>query len=216
MPTQPQGSVGGSQGGRRAHDASQNASGGASQNRGKQPHNHQDIPALGQKLLDSLQLIQGDLIKEVNKNPGTERHIAILETTIRLARALFTEANRTQNPIEQRLSRIENALSSLAQGPKGQARVPTGPAQTWANVAAARAPRMAATPLAQRPAVRTRIAGSAGKTPEELLKSARTVIQGAYAVKLLRSGDVEVMVKDQADKDRALNQPVLEGIKILR
>src|SRR5450756_1142120 len=86
----------------------------------------------------------------------------------------------------------------------------------WANVAAARAPRMAAIPLAQRPAVRTRIAGSAGKTLEELLKSARTAIRGAYAVKILRSGDVEVMVKDQADKDRALNQPILEGIKILR
>ena len=168
-----------------ALDASQNASGKASQNRGKQPHNHQDIPALGQKLLDSLQLVQGDLIKEANDNPRAERHVASLETSIGLARALFTEANRTQNPVEQRLSRIETALNRLAQEPKRQPGALTGPAQTWASVAAARAPRMAAVPLAQRPAVRTRIAGSAGKTAEELLKTAKTAIQRAYAVKLL-------------------------------
>jgi hypothetical protein len=75
---------------------------------------------------------------------------------------------------------------------------------------------MAAVPLAQRAAIRARINGSEGQTPQEILKNAKTVIKGAYAVKLLRSGDVEVLVKDQADKDRALNQPPIEGIKILR
>ena len=127
MSTQLHGSVGGPQGGRRAPDASQNASGETSQNRGKQPHNHQDIPALGQKLLDSLQLVQGDLIKEVNDNPRAERHVAGLEAVIGLARALFTEANCTQNSVEQCLSRIKTALNRLAQEPKRQTGAPTGP-----------------------------------------------------------------------------------------
>ena len=122
--------------------------------------------------------------------------LPVWRAAIGLARALFTEANRTQNPVEQRLSRIETALNRLAQEPKRQTGAPAGLAQTWASVAAARAPRMTAVPLVQRPAVRTRIAGSAGKTAEELLKIAKTAIQGAYAVKLLRSGDVEVMIKN--------------------
>ena len=65
---------------------------------------------------------------------------------------------------------------------------------------------MIAVPLAQRAAVRVRINGFEGQTSEEILKNARTVIQKAYAVKLLRSGDVEVLVKNQTDKNRALNQ----------
>jgi HAMP domain-containing protein len=167
--------------------------------------------------LESLQHIQGDLVEEAIDNPSVNRHVANLETVLGLARALFTEANRTQNPIEQRLSRIEEVLKHLAQeDQKWQVKAPGRQAATWASVAAARAPRMAAVPLAQRAAVRARINGSEGQTPQEILKNAKTVIKGAYAVKLLRSGDVEVLVKDQADKDRALNQPPIEGIKILR
>jgi hypothetical protein len=115
MSAQPQGNVGGPEGGRTAPDASQNASEKPPLNRGKQPHNHQDIPALGQKLLESLQHIQGDLVEEAIDNPSVNRHVANLETVLGLARALFTEANRTQNPIEQRLSRIEEVLKHLAQ-----------------------------------------------------------------------------------------------------
>jgi len=68
MSAQPQGNVGGPKDGRTASDASQNASEKPPLNRGKQPHNHQDIPALEQKLLKSLQHIQRDLVKEAINN----------------------------------------------------------------------------------------------------------------------------------------------------
>lgn len=42
------------------------------------------------------------------------------------------------------------------------------------------------------------------------------MIQGAYAVKQLRSGDVEVMMTNQAIKDKALNQGEIAGCKVLR
>ena len=69
--------------------------------------------------------------------------------------------------------------------------------------------------LAQRATVRARINDSENQTSEKILKNVRTAIQKAYAVKLLRSGDVEVLVKDQTDKNRALNQSFIKDIKIL-
>ena len=75
---------------------------------------------------------------------------------------------------------------------------------------------MTAVPLAQRAAVRARINGSKGQTPEKILKNAKTVIQEAYAVKLLRSRDVEIIVKNQINKNRALNQLFIKSVKILR
>lgn len=53
------------------------------------------------------------------------------------------------------------------------------------------------------------------KTAEELLAAVKPVIGGAYAVKQLRSGDVEVMVPDQHAKDKTLNQQqVADDLKI--
>jgi len=69
MSTQPQGNAGGPTGGQTASDASQNAPEKPPLNRGKQSHNHQDVPVLGQKLLESLQHIQGDLVREAIDNP---------------------------------------------------------------------------------------------------------------------------------------------------
>ena len=55
-----------------------------------------------------------------------------------------------------------------------------------------------------------------GKTPADLLEEVKPVLQGAYAVRQLRSGDVEVMVPDRKAKDQALNQQETEGCKVLR
>src|SRR2546430_244589 len=63
--------------------------------------------------------------------------------------------------------------------------------------------------------VRVRIANSEGKSPTELLATVKPVIQGAYAVRPLRSGDIEVAVLDQKAKDQALNQQEAEGCKVL-
>jgi hypothetical protein len=58
--------------------------------------------------------------------------------------------------------------------------------------------------------------GAGEKIHEEILAEARQSIPGAYAIRQLRSGDIDVMVPDQATKDKILNQPEIEGIKVLR
>jgi len=50
-----------------------------------------------------------------------------------------------------------------------------------------------------------RLLEAQGKSPPELLEAVKLVIQGAYTVRQLRSGDVEVMMTDQNVKDKALN-----------
>ena len=71
-------------------------------------------------------------------------------------------------------------------------------------------------PATQRTTVRVRLLEAEGKTPAELLEAVKPTIQGAYAVRQLRSGDVEVMVPDQNAKNRAFNQAQTVGCKILR
>ena len=67
----------------------------------------------------------------------------------------------------------------------------------------------------QRATVRIRMEGTKDKSAGEILVEAKKVIPGAYAVRTLRSGDIDVVVPDQATKDRILNQPRIEGYKIL-
>ena len=45
-----------------------------------------------------------------------------------------------------------------------------------------------------------------GRTPEEILQAVKPVIKGAYAIRTLRSGDVDVLVPNQQDRDTAVNQ----------
>jgi hypothetical protein len=56
-----------------------------------------------------------------------------------------------------------------------------------------------------RPTVRIRIPEAADKSAAELLARVKPMIPGAYAVKPLRSGDIEVVVPDQRTKDHVLN-----------
>jgi len=50
----------------------------------------------------------------------------------------------------------------------------------------------------------------------ELLATVKPLIAGAYAVKQLRSGDIEVSVPDQHTKDWVLNQPQVDNLQILQ
>src|SRR5205814_1038622 len=50
----------------------------------------------------------------------------------------------------------------------------------------------------------------------ELLETIRKAVPAAYAVRSLRSGDVDVHVPTQALKDQLLNGPDAPGCKILR
>ena len=65
-------------------------------------------------------------------------------------------------------------------------------------------------------AIRIRLEGGKDKSLNEILTEAKKVIPGVYAVRPLKSGDIDIMVPDQATKDRILNQPEIEGCKILQ
>src|SRR6266513_6517966 len=86
--------------------------------------------------------------------------------------------------------------------------------RSWAEVVAGNDPSLL--PPAQRAAISVRLAEAQGKSPPELLAAVKPAIQGAYAVRQLRSGDVEVMMTDQNAKDKALNQGEIAGCKVLR
>jgi hypothetical protein len=68
----------------------------------------------------------------------------------------------------------------------------------------------------ERAAIRIRLEGSKDKSPKELLTEAKKAIPGAYTVYPLKSRDVDIIVPDQATKDRIFNQPLIEGCRILQ
>ena len=67
-----------------------------------------------------------------------------------------------------------------------------------------------------RPAVRIRCEALSSKKPTEILKAVTPIITGAYAARTLRSGDIEVAVVTQQDKDRALNNLNTQEFQVLR
>jgi hypothetical protein len=88
--------------------------------------------------------------------------------------------------------------------------------QTWAKVAAQATHTATASVALQRTAIRIRLEGGKDKSAGEILTEAKKVIPGAYAVRLLQSRDIDVLVPDQATKDYILNQLDIEGYKILQ
>ena len=68
----------------------------------------------------------------------------------------------------------------------------------------------------QRATVCVRLEESQGREPGELLETIKKTISSTYAVRTLRSRDVDVHVPSQATKDQILNSPDAPGCKILR
>jgi hypothetical protein len=166
-----------------------------------------------QKHIDSLLSIKDDLEKEEERVPraGIRQE---LEKAIKQARALWTQTTRGHNATEERLIRIESSLEKLTKTSLAQK---NQIGQTWAKVAAQQATRtVPASVESQRTAIRIRLEGGKDKNASEILTEAKKAIPGAYAVRLLQSGDIDVIVPDQTTKDRVLNQPEVEGCKILR
>ncbi|KAI1007292.1 hypothetical protein K3495_g934 [Podosphaera aphanis] len=67
-----------------------------------------------------------------------------------------------------------------------------------------------------RSAVRIRIPQAEGMKPAELLSIAKQKIEGAYAVRQMRSNNTEVFLQSSAQRDAALSMEQPENFKILR
>src|SRR5437016_7462525 len=129
-----------------------------------------------------------------------------------LAQAL-QRALRAKAPSQSEwMARIEKKLDDMAKD-----KIKTSPqGRTWAQVAAQQATRLETTCQPQKHSVRLRMDAAQGRTPEEILQAVKLVIKGAYAIRTLRSSDVDVLVPNQRDRDTAVNQAETEGFKIIR
>ena len=174
--------------------------------RGHKP-NSEDKTAEWYKIIGQLTELGSDLAKP-NGAPPRAKLQEVVQNALRMLRVCGPPATQTENNLEAKLNSLEGKIDAIAANVKSQR------GQTWASVAAAPAPRTL--PTAQRTAVRVRIADAKGKTPAEILAAIKPTIQGAYAVRPLKSGDIDIMVPDQKAKDQALNQQDGEGYKILR
>lgn len=164
------------------------------------------------KLIDILTTIGSDLMKEEDVAP--RRGIASrLQDTIRQVRAMSAPPPGPDT-ISDRLAGIENALKQLTKAtPKVNTNTPTPRGQTWAAIAADSA-RSAPAATSNRAAVRVRF--EQHENARDTLAKVRTIIPEVYAIRTLQSGDIDVMVPSYAIKDRILNQPDIQGCKVLR
>ena len=116
----------------------------------------------------------------------------------RVADAIYGQAaSHAQNTIIKTIKEMDKKVDALVN------KAGTQKGRSWAEVAAGNASSIL--PPAQRTTIRVRLQEAQGKSPPELLAAVKPAIQGAYAVRQLRSGDVEVMMTDQNAKDKALN-----------
>lgn len=114
--------------------------------------------------------------------------------------------------MEAQLERIEKMLQQKATPPKQPSKQ-----NSWASVAAAGLRQAGVSPaLRQRHSVRVQLAKSKGKNNEEILKEVKKTIPGAAAIRVLRSGDIDITVPDEATKDRAYSLPSTEELKIYK
>jgi hypothetical protein len=167
--------------------------------RGQSSFNDADNRPEWLKVADVLIKLEGELA-----NTTTQDLQRTLREAVRRLRRI-EEPTRPHREIIDTINNgfkgLEKRLTSFSEGPKLPPK-----ATTWASVAAAHA----------RPAVRVRIPEATNKPAEEILAQVKPIIPGAYAVRQLRSGDIEVTVPDQRSKDQALNQQDTGGYKILR
>jgi hypothetical protein len=160
------------------------------------------------KIVDDLIALEGE-IESISKQKAKDAIRRVIQKFQEIDAAAQTSCE-VITALEKGFQKLEERLSTKLGGSKGPAK-----GATWANVAAAAVPQPTAV-APTRPTVRIRIPEAADKSAAELLARVKPMIPGAYAVKPLRSGDIEVVVPDQRTKDHVLNQKEVEGCKVLR
>jgi hypothetical protein len=70
--------------------------------------------------------------------------------------------------------------------------------------------------LPVRHTVRVQLAQAKEMNNEEILREVKKIISGAAAIRVLQSGDIDVIMPDEASKDRAHGLPLTEKLKIYK
>lgn len=162
-----------------------------------------------QEIYKDIQVIREGL-QEGDVEPQWLAALSVLSE--RVKHAARDEAERSTSGVNARLTTIETLLKKALQGP--QTPTTTG---TWADHAAGRV-RPAYTSLTNptRHTVRVTLAEAKGLSNQEILKEVKKTISGAAAIRVLKSGDIDVAVPDEATKDRAQGLPSTGTLKIHR
>ena len=64
--------------------------------------------------------------------------------------------------------------------------------------------------------IRMRLAQAAGKSNEKILKEIKKIIPAAATVRVLRSGNTDVIIPDESIKNKTNGLPLTEDLKIYR
>jgi hypothetical protein len=106
---------------RGAPNASQDASGKQQHAAGKPPNSTDDTDAHWRKIIDCLNEVGDDLKKDSSKSPLYDK----VQEATRLLHDVWTQAPRSEKPIEDRLARIEEMIKALLITPNSPNRSPT-------------------------------------------------------------------------------------------
>jgi hypothetical protein len=104
---------------------------------------------------------------------------------------------------------------------RAPANSPQGPllqGATWAKVAAT-GMRQAGEPHAILPirhTVRVQLAQAKGMNNEEILREVKKIISGAVTIRVLHSGDIDIIISDEASKNRAYKLSLTKKLKIYK
>jgi hypothetical protein len=166
------------------------------------------------EILQNLLSIKESLLKGADSNRG---HAAAISEVIARVEQAAAGAGTTAS-LDERLERIENLLQKSTK----QQEAPKN--ATWADIVASNTRHIQAnhaygshvTINNKRHTVRIQLAQAKGLESEQLLQEVKKTIPGAAAVRILRSGDIDVTVPDEATKDKVYTLPATEGLKIYR
>jgi hypothetical protein len=164
--------------------------------------------------LQNLLSIKESLLKGEDSNLAHAE--AISKIIARVERA--TVGVGTSAGLEERLERIENLLqksSKQQEAPKNA---------TWPDIVAGGTRHNHSdyaygnhvTLNHKWHTVRIQLAQAKGLESEQILQEVKKTIPGAAAVRVLRSGDIDVTVPDEATKDKVYTLPATEGLKVYR
>ena len=163
------------------------------------------------------QTIKEDLLS-IKEGLKKEKDIGVCYTQrINIVITRVEDASRKQSApqgVEARLDRIE----SLLRAPAGAPHEPPARGNTWAKIAAAglRQAGVSQAVLPTRYTVRVQLAQAEGLGNEEILKEVKKTIPGAAAIRVLRSGDIDMIISNKATKDKAQGLSLKESRKIYK
>jgi hypothetical protein len=186
-------------------EASQYAAGGNNQKRPREMRTNEEDRQTDLKAIEQdIQIAIKGL-----KDEGIESTwlITLGELATRVKHASNTR--QTSRGVEVRLKAIEDTLKALKRPDEGKR-------PSWAEIAAesVRPAGIPTAPPQERNRIRATMPQAKGMGNQEILKEIKKTIPGAAAIRVLYSGDINIIVPDEATRDRAQGLPPTQDLKI--